>query len=146
MTSPNQASLSFARKLEKAKTFLQIFAKCEDQENSIPKIAGKAKIEGDKLPKVTNSLVESLNKRDSPAIDRITTRVKVSVASRASASLPGQYKDAMNLSFGEVKGVKTVVISKVSKEGRRGSVEDSLKREKNSLKKDCKDPIYRPIA
>jgi len=37
--------------LKKLKTFLQKFAKCEDQENLIPRIADKAKILGDKLPK-----------------------------------------------------------------------------------------------
>ena len=40
---------SFAEKLENmAETFFWKSAKCEDQENLIPKIAGKAK--GDKLP------------------------------------------------------------------------------------------------
>jgi len=118
MPSPNQASLSFARKLEKAKTFSQKLVKCEDQRNSIPEKAGKAKIEGDKLPKVTNSLVESLNSYNSPTIGQVTTGVKVFVASGASASLPGLCKDAMDLDFRGMKRVKTLVISKVSKEGR----------------------------
>ena len=47
MISPNQANLSFAKNIEKAKVFLQKFAKCEDQGNSIPEMAGKAKIEGE---------------------------------------------------------------------------------------------------
>jgi len=54
MTSPNQASFSFTRKLEKVKTFLQKFAKCEDQGNSISEMVGKTKIKEDKLPKITN--------------------------------------------------------------------------------------------
>ena len=72
----------------------------------------------------------SLNSRSSTVISRVTTGVKVSVASGASASLPERCKDAMDLSFGEIKKVKTLVFLIVSKEGRLGSVEDSLKREK----------------
>jgi len=44
--------------------------------------------------------------------------VKVSIASGASASLPGQWKDVIDLSFEEMKRVKTLVFSKGSKEGR----------------------------
>ena len=130
MFLPNQASINLVRKLEKAEIFLQRFAICENQGNSIPKIAGKAKIEGDRLSKVTNSLAESLNSRDSPAIGRMTTKVKVSVASGASASLPGQWKDVMDLDFGEMKRVKTLVFQKVVRREDKVSMEDSLKKKK----------------
>ena len=91
--------------------------------------------------------MESLNNRDSPVIGRVITGVKVSVVLGASAPLPKQCKDAMDLGFEEMKRVKTLVFSKVSKEGREGSVEDSLKSEKNiPLEKDCEGPICRPIA
>ena len=125
---PNQASISFTKKREKAETILQRFAKCENQGNSIPEIAGKAKIEGDKFSKVTNLLAEPLNSRDSPPIDWVTTRVKVSVASRASVSLPGY---AIDLDFGGMKRVKTLVFSKDSKEGRSGFYGRLIEEEKN---------------
>jgi len=48
MSSPNQVRLSFTRKLKRTK------ALGKDQGKSITEIAGKAKIEGDKLPKITN--------------------------------------------------------------------------------------------
>jgi len=44
--------------------------------------------------------------------------VKVSVASGALASLSGQCKDVINLGFGEMKRVKTLLFSKGNKEGR----------------------------
>ena len=49
----SEKNASFAEKLEnKAETLFWKLAKCEDQGNLIPKIAGKAKkIKGDKLPK-----------------------------------------------------------------------------------------------
>jgi len=59
-----------------------------------------------------------MNSQDSLVIGRVTTGVKVSVASGASASLPGQCKDVMNLDFGEMKRVKTLVFSKGNKEGK----------------------------
>ena len=130
MSLPNQASISPVKRREKAEIFLQRFTKCKNQGNSILEIADKAKIEGDKLPKVTNSLAKSLNRWDSPAIDRMTTKVKVFEASGASASLPGWCEEAMDLSFGEMKRVKTLVSSKDSKEGRYGSIGDSLKENK----------------
>jgi len=52
-------------------------------------MAGKAKITGDKLSKIINYLVESLNIQDSPAMSRVTG-VRASVASVVSASLPGR--------------------------------------------------------
>ena len=58
----------------------------------------------------------SLNSRDSTVISRVTTRVKVSVASGASASLPERCKDAMDISFGEMKKVKALTFSN-SEEG-----------------------------
>ena len=72
-------NIRFTRKLKKGlKPFFKRSAKCRDQENSILEIAGKAKeIKGDKLPKVTNLLVKSLNDRASPALGRVTTRVRV---------------------------------------------------------------------
>ena len=64
MTSPDQTSIRFVRKHKRLKHF------SKDSPNAKikgiqPEILGKAKIEGDKLPQVTNSLVESLNSRDS---------------------------------------------------------------------------------
>ena len=50
---------SFAGKLKnRAETLFWKSAKCKDQGNLIPEIAGKVKkIKGDKLPKVTSPLV-----------------------------------------------------------------------------------------
>ena len=61
---------SFAVKLEnRAETLFWKSAKCRNQGNSIPVIAGKAKkIKGDKLSKVTSPLVTSLDDRDSPIL------------------------------------------------------------------------------
>ena len=62
--------------------------------------------------------MESLNSRDSPAISRMTTKVKVTDALGASASLPGWCEDVMDLDFGEMERVKTLVFSKDNKEER----------------------------
>jgi len=48
----------------------------------------------------------------------MTTEVKVSEASGASASLPRWCEEAIDLGFGEMKRVKILVSSKDSKEGR----------------------------
>jgi len=42
---------------------------------SIPEVAGKAKIKGGKLPKVAIPLVKSLDDRDSPVLGQLVTRV-----------------------------------------------------------------------
>ena len=83
---------SFAEKLEnRAETLFWKSAKCKDQGNLIPEIAGKAKkIKGDKLPKVTSPLVKSLDDRDSPALGQVMTRVGVLTISETSVSFPGQ--------------------------------------------------------
>jgi len=84
-------NISFARKLKRAETLLQGSAKCRDKGNSIPEIAGKViEIKGDKLPKVTNLLVKSLDDRASPALGQVTTRVRVPTTSGTSVSLLGQ--------------------------------------------------------
>jgi len=49
-SSPKHASLSFTRKLETNKALGSNFTKSKDQGISIPEIAGKAIIEGDKTP------------------------------------------------------------------------------------------------
>jgi len=91
--------------------------------------------------------VESLNSRDSPAMGWVTTGVKAFDASGVLASLPGQCAGAMNVDFGEMKRMKTLMFLKISKEGRKISAEDSLKKERNiSLEKDCKSPIYRCLV
>ena len=48
-------------------------------------------------------MAESLNSRDTMAIGRVTIGVKVSDALGASASLLGCCKDALDLSFEEMK-------------------------------------------
>jgi len=83
--------------LKRAETLLQRSAKCRDQGNSIPEIAGKVKeIKGDKLPKVTNLLVKSLDDQALPALGRVTTRVRVLTTSGISVSLLGQWGDVIN--------------------------------------------------
>jgi len=54
MSSPNQTSLNFARKLERAKTFFQNFFQLQRLREFNSKIAGKVKIEGDELSIITN--------------------------------------------------------------------------------------------
>ena len=54
----------------------------------ILKIAGKAKIEEDELPKITNIIGVSKKLRLTPAMGRVTTGVKISTTSGVSTSLP----------------------------------------------------------
>ena len=70
---------SFAEKLKNRVETLSLKVnqiQSEDQGKSIPEVAGKAKkIKGDKLPKVTNLLVESLDDRDTPVLGRLMIRM-----------------------------------------------------------------------
>ena len=144
LTSPEKC-LRLVRKvlvlpgsLKRLKTFLQKVTKCKDQVNSIPKIT-----EGDKLPKITNYLVESLNSRDSQVMGQVTTGVNASVASGASASLPGWWEDAMDLDLEKWKEWRPWCFQ-TQKKGRKMPCWSLTEKRKIFIKKDCKSPIYRP--
>ena len=78
-------------------------------------------------------------------MDRVTTGVKASVASRVSASLPGRCEYVMNISFGEMKKVKAQAFS--NSEEREETLCCSLaeERENNFSRKGLQES-YGPMA
>ena len=85
-----------------------------------------------------------MNSRNSSAIGRVTTGMKVSVAKGISASLHGRREDAMNLFWRDEEG-KNPSVFENKRGGKKNPVAASLKEKKmNSLRKDCRGPIYRP--
>ena len=74
----------------------------------------------------------------------VTTKVKASIASGVSASLPGRCEDAMDLDFEEMKKLKALAFSKIEEREETLCCSLAEERESNFSRKGLQESYYRP--